>query len=94
MNHLQLLLDCSELESRLSETLSLVNNDDYGKDQLATQSLITKHQVQLTLLQVCNKPKLKGPQVVPCGTPSQSETCSYLYFDYPDEELILKPQTL
>ncbi|XP_067469592.1 spectrin beta chain, non-erythrocytic 5 isoform X2 [Thunnus thynnus] len=41
----QLLLDCSELESRLTEMLSLVNTDDYGKDQLATQSLITKHQV-------------------------------------------------
>ncbi|KAM6918067.1 spectrin beta chain, non-erythrocytic 5 [Lycodopsis pacificus] len=41
----QLLLDCSELESRLTETLTLVNTDDYGKDQLATQSLLTKHQV-------------------------------------------------
>uniref|UniRef100_A0A3B4GB01 Spectrin beta chain, non-erythrocytic 5-like n=1 Tax=Pundamilia nyererei TaxID=303518 RepID=A0A3B4GB01_9CICH len=41
----QLLLDCSELESRLAEMLSLVNIDDYGKNQLATQSLITKHQV-------------------------------------------------
>ncbi|XP_026156546.1 spectrin beta chain, non-erythrocytic 5 isoform X2 [Mastacembelus armatus] len=41
----QLLLDCSELESRLSETLRLVNSDDYGKDQLATQNLLTKHQV-------------------------------------------------
>lgn len=26
--------------------LSLMNSDDYGKDELATQSLITKHQVQ------------------------------------------------
>ncbi|KAM9341571.1 spectrin beta chain, non-erythrocytic 5 [Symphorus nematophorus] len=48
----QLLLDCSELESRLTETLSLVNTDDYGKDQLATQSLITKHQVVEGLLEV------------------------------------------
>ncbi|XP_027134554.1 spectrin beta chain, non-erythrocytic 5 [Larimichthys crocea] len=51
----QLLLDCSELESRLNETLGLVNTDDYGKDQLATQSLITKHQVvegQLEVLEV------------------------------------------
>ncbi|XP_068195162.1 spectrin beta chain, non-erythrocytic 5 isoform X2 [Antennarius striatus] len=51
----QLLLDCSELESRLTETLGLVNTDDYGKDQLATQSLITKHQVvegQLEVLQM------------------------------------------
>ncbi|XP_056249803.1 spectrin beta chain, non-erythrocytic 5 [Seriola aureovittata] len=51
----QLLLDCSELESRLTETLSLVTSDDYGKDQLATQSLITKHQVlegQLEVLEV------------------------------------------
>lgn len=48
VNFLQLLFDCSELESRLTETLNLVNTDDYGKDQLATQSLITKHQVQHT----------------------------------------------
>ncbi|XP_071354370.1 spectrin beta chain, non-erythrocytic 5 [Trachinotus anak] len=51
----QLLLDCSELESRLIETLNLVTSDDYGKDQLATQSLITKHQVlegQLEVLEV------------------------------------------
>ncbi|XP_041668259.1 spectrin beta chain, non-erythrocytic 5 [Cheilinus undulatus] len=51
----QLLLDCSELESRLTETLSLVNTDDYGKDQLATQTLLTKHQVlegQLEVLEV------------------------------------------
>uniref|UniRef100_A0A4W6DIZ9 Spectrin beta, non-erythrocytic 5 n=1 Tax=Lates calcarifer TaxID=8187 RepID=A0A4W6DIZ9_LATCA len=51
----QLLLDCSELESRLTETLSLVNTDDYGKDQLATQSLLSKHQVlegQLEVLEV------------------------------------------
>ncbi|KAF7648029.1 hypothetical protein LDENG_00163000 [Lucifuga dentata] len=51
----QLLLDCAELESRLSETLSLVKTNDYGKDQRATQSLITKHQVlegQLEVLQV------------------------------------------
>ncbi|XP_069573815.1 spectrin beta chain, non-erythrocytic 5 [Brachyistius frenatus] len=51
----QLLLDCSELESRLTEMLSLVNTDDYGKDQLATQSLLTKHQVlegQLEVLEV------------------------------------------
>ncbi|KAK2826814.1 hypothetical protein Q5P01_021028 [Channa striata] len=40
-----LLVDCSELESRLTEMLSLVISDDYGKDQLATQRLITKHQV-------------------------------------------------
>ncbi|XP_040917192.1 spectrin beta chain, non-erythrocytic 2 [Toxotes jaculatrix] len=51
----QLLLDCSELESRLTEMLSLLNTDDCGKDQLATQSLITKHQVlegQLEVLEV------------------------------------------
>ncbi|XP_029982912.1 spectrin beta chain, non-erythrocytic 5 [Sphaeramia orbicularis] len=51
----QLLLDCSELESSLTEMLRLVNTDDFGKDQLATQSLITKHQVvegQLEVLQV------------------------------------------
>ncbi|XP_030248101.1 spectrin beta chain, non-erythrocytic 5 [Sparus aurata] len=51
----QLLLDCSELESRLTETLNLVNIDDYGKDELATQSLLTKHQVvegQLDVLEV------------------------------------------
>lgn len=44
----QLLLDCSELEARLGDTLSLVNTDDYGKDQLATGCLLTKHQVRLT----------------------------------------------
>ncbi|XP_076605262.1 spectrin beta chain, non-erythrocytic 5 [Chaetodon auriga] len=48
----QLLLDCSELESRLTEALSLVNTEDYGKDQLATQSLVTKHQVVEGLLDV------------------------------------------
>ncbi|KAL6106061.1 sptbn5 [Pungitius sinensis] len=51
----QLLLDCCELESRLTETLTLVNTDDYGKDQLATRSLLTKHQVlegQLEVLEV------------------------------------------
>uniref|UniRef100_A0A3Q1IVH4 Calponin-homology (CH) domain-containing protein n=1 Tax=Anabas testudineus TaxID=64144 RepID=A0A3Q1IVH4_ANATE len=51
----QLLLDCSELESRLSEMLILVNSDDYGKDQMATQNLSTKHQVlegQLEVVQV------------------------------------------
>ncbi|XP_035850836.1 spectrin beta chain, non-erythrocytic 5 [Sander lucioperca] len=51
----QLLLDCSELEARLTETLTLVNTDDYGKDQLATQSLLTKHKVlegQLEVLEV------------------------------------------
>ncbi|XP_039992754.1 spectrin beta chain, non-erythrocytic 5 isoform X2 [Xiphias gladius] len=51
----QLLLDCSELESRITETLNLVNTNDYGKDQLATRSLITKNQVlegQLEVLEV------------------------------------------
>ncbi|XP_024910886.1 spectrin beta chain, non-erythrocytic 5 isoform X2 [Cynoglossus semilaevis] len=51
----QLLLDCSELESRLSEKINLLKPDDYGKDHLATQSLITKHQVlegQLEVLEV------------------------------------------
>ncbi|XP_060938197.1 spectrin beta chain, non-erythrocytic 2 [Limanda limanda] len=51
----QLLFDCSELESRLTETINLVNTEDYGKDQLATRSLLTKHQVlegQLEVLEV------------------------------------------
>ncbi|KAM8913952.1 spectrin beta chain, non-erythrocytic 5 isoform 3-T3 [Spinachia spinachia] len=51
----QLLLDCCELESRLTETLLLVNTEDYGKDPLATQSLLSKHQVlegQLEVLEV------------------------------------------
>lgn len=47
---LQLLLDCSELESRLTETLGLVNTDDCGRSQPATHSLITKHQVRQKLL--------------------------------------------
>ena len=50
----QLLLDCSELESRLTETLTLVNTDDYGKDELGTQSLLTKHKVQHSLWEVCH----------------------------------------
>lgn len=45
----QLLLDCSELESRLIEALGLVKTEDYGKDQLATLSFLTKHQVEQTL---------------------------------------------
>lgn len=48
---LQLLLDCSELESRLTETLGLVNTEDCGRSQQATQSLITKHQVREKLPQ-------------------------------------------
>ncbi|KAI4798393.1 hypothetical protein KUCAC02_022079, partial [Chaenocephalus aceratus] len=51
----KLLLDCSELESRLTETLTLVNTDDYGKDELGTQSLLTKHKVlegQLEVLEL------------------------------------------
>ncbi|KAM6973270.1 spectrin beta chain, non-erythrocytic 5 [Aplochiton taeniatus] len=41
----QILLDCAELESRLSETLALFNIEEYGKNELATQSLIKQHQV-------------------------------------------------
>ncbi|XP_062252883.1 spectrin beta chain, non-erythrocytic 5 [Platichthys flesus] len=51
----QLLFDCSELESRLTESINLVKTEDYGKDQLATRSLLTKHQVlegQLEVLEV------------------------------------------
>ncbi|KAJ0009205.1 hypothetical protein NQD34_016620 [Periophthalmus magnuspinnatus] len=48
----QLLLDCSELESRLTEALSLVSNDDYGKDSTATQSHISKHQVLMGRVEV------------------------------------------
>lgn len=49
VTRLQLLLDCCELESRLTETLALVTTADYGKDQLATRSLLTKHQVDHAL---------------------------------------------
>ncbi|XP_067336707.1 spectrin beta chain, non-erythrocytic 5 isoform X2 [Channa argus] len=60
----QLLLDCSELESRLTETLSLVNSDDYGKDQLATQRLITKHEVLEGRLEVLEgEVEMLGDQV-------------------------------
>ncbi|KAA0711222.1 Spectrin beta chain, non-erythrocytic 5 [Triplophysa tibetana] len=38
----QILLDCTELETLLSETLALVSTD-YGKTELATQSLIKQH---------------------------------------------------
>ncbi|KAL0969732.1 hypothetical protein UPYG_G00231540 [Umbra pygmaea] len=40
----QILLDCAELETRLSETLALVSTDEFGKNELATQSLIKQHQ--------------------------------------------------
>lgn len=40
----QLLLDCNELETLLSETSALVSTD-YGKTELATQSLIKQHEV-------------------------------------------------
>lgn len=43
---LQLLLDCSELESRLAETLRLVTSDDHGRSQQASHSLMTQHQVR------------------------------------------------
>ncbi|XP_036450101.1 spectrin beta chain, non-erythrocytic 5 isoform X2 [Colossoma macropomum] len=39
----QILLDCAELENRLSETSALVSSD-YGKNELATQSLMKQHQ--------------------------------------------------
>ncbi|XP_030641786.1 spectrin beta chain, non-erythrocytic 5 [Chanos chanos] len=39
----QILLDCTELETRFSETLALVSSD-YGKNELATQSLLKQHQ--------------------------------------------------
>ncbi|XP_026142105.1 spectrin beta chain, non-erythrocytic 5 isoform X1 [Carassius auratus] len=39
----QILLDCTELEALLSETSALVSTD-YGKTELATQSLIKQHE--------------------------------------------------
>ncbi|XP_072545910.1 spectrin beta chain, non-erythrocytic 5 [Salminus brasiliensis] len=39
----QILLECAELENRLSETSALVSSD-YGKNELATQSLMKQHQ--------------------------------------------------
>ncbi|XP_077095863.1 spectrin beta chain, non-erythrocytic 5 isoform X1 [Siphateles boraxobius] len=39
----QLLLDCNELETLLSETSALVSTD-YGKTELATQSLLKQHE--------------------------------------------------
>ncbi|XP_049319614.1 spectrin beta chain, non-erythrocytic 5 isoform X1 [Astyanax mexicanus] len=39
----QILLECAELENRLSETSALVSAD-YGKNELATQSLMKQHQ--------------------------------------------------
>ncbi|KAK0154564.1 Spectrin beta chain, non-erythrocytic 5 [Merluccius polli] len=41
----QLLLDCGELEVRLTEMLALVKTEDHGKDLQNTHTLITKHQV-------------------------------------------------
>lgn len=43
-DYLQILLDCAELEVCLSETSALVSTD-YGKNELATQSLVKQHQV-------------------------------------------------
>ncbi|TSO67499.1 Spectrin beta chain, non-erythrocytic 5 [Bagarius yarrelli] len=40
----QVLLDCAELEVCLSETSALVSTD-YGKNELATQSLIKQHHI-------------------------------------------------
>ncbi|XP_052001180.1 spectrin beta chain, non-erythrocytic 5 [Xyrauchen texanus] len=39
----QILLDCTDLETQLSETSALVSTD-YGKNELATQSLMKQHQ--------------------------------------------------
>lgn len=70
---MQLLLDCSELESRLTEALGLVKTEDYGKDQLATLSFLTKHQVQhspvqlvpqkhhFSLFLIFSRTSIKGP---------------------------------
>lgn len=43
-DYIQILLDCAELEVCLSETSALVSTD-YGKNELATQSLVKQHQV-------------------------------------------------
>ncbi|KAM9777958.1 spectrin beta chain, non-erythrocytic 5 [Neosynchiropus ocellatus] len=48
----QLLLDCSELETRLTEAISLMKSDDFGKDLTATQRLVTKHQLMEAQLEV------------------------------------------
>ncbi|KAM8834261.1 LOW QUALITY PROTEIN: spectrin beta chain, non-erythrocytic 5 [Synchiropus picturatus] len=48
----QLLLDCSELETRLTEALALMKSDDLGKDLAATQRLLTKHQVMEAQVEV------------------------------------------
>lgn len=51
--------------------LSLVNIDDYGKNQLATQSLITKHQVYHTL-SLCTLCLVgKGPHMIPLSIPDE-----------------------
>ncbi|XP_067099877.1 spectrin beta chain, non-erythrocytic 5 [Osmerus mordax] len=60
----QILLDCAELESRLSEILALVSTDEYGKNELATQSLIKQHQVLEGQLEVVeNQVEELGEQV-------------------------------
>lgn len=43
-DYMQILLDCAELEVALSETSALVSSD-YGKNELATQSLVKQHHV-------------------------------------------------
>lgn len=51
--------------------LSLVNIDDYGKDQLATQSLITKHQVYHTL-SLCTLCLVgRGPHIISLLIPDE-----------------------
>lgn len=47
-DYMQILLDCAELEVCLSETSALVSAD-YGKNALATQSLMKQHQVSKKL---------------------------------------------
>ncbi|XP_063040192.1 spectrin beta chain, non-erythrocytic 5 [Engraulis encrasicolus] len=47
----QILLDCAELEARVSECVALVSTD-YGKSEPATQSLIKQHQAVEGQIQV------------------------------------------
>lgn len=62
-DYMQILLDCTELEVCLSETSALVSTD-YGKNELATQSLVKQHQVSKNLQQVSN---MLSRRYVQCG---------------------------
>ncbi|XP_010891275.2 spectrin beta chain, non-erythrocytic 5 isoform X2 [Esox lucius] len=67
----QILLDCAELDARLSETIALVSTDEFGKNILATQSLIKQHQALEGKLDVLEA------QVEELGDSVESAVCEW-----------------